>query len=57
MFPAVGDRGDASFNDRCPDHQYLIGLAGRAGTYIDQVQIICALIIAAKTARVQFIVR
>ncbi len=46
MFPAVGDRGDASFNDRCPDHQYLIGLAGRAGTYIDQVQIICAPMLA-----------
>jgi hypothetical protein len=42
MFPAVGDRGDASFNDRCPAQQYLIGLAGRAGTYIDQIQIICA---------------
>ena len=42
MFPAVGDRGDASFNDRCPANQYLIGLAGRAGTYIDQIQIICA---------------
>jgi hypothetical protein len=46
MFPAAGDRGDASFNDRCPAHQYLIGLAGRAGTYIDQVQIICAPVLA-----------
>lgn len=46
MFPAVGDRGDASFNDRCPAHQYLLGLAGRAGTYIDQVQIICAPVVA-----------
>jgi hypothetical protein len=46
MFPAVGDRGDASFNDRCPAHQYLIGLAGRAGTYIDEVQIICAPMLA-----------
>jgi hypothetical protein len=46
MFPAVGGRGDASFNDRCPAHQNLIGLAGRAGTYIDQVQIICAPMLA-----------
>ena len=46
MFPAVGGRGDASFNDRCPAHQYLIGLAGRAGTYIDQAQIICAPMLA-----------
>lgn len=49
MFPAVGDRGAASFNDRCPAQQYLIGLAGRAGTYIDQVQIICAPMLANDT--------
>ncbi len=55
MFPAVGDRGDASFNDRCPAHQYLIGVAGRAGTFIDQVQIICAPISANGTHGPQYV--
>lgn len=55
MFPAVGDRGDASFDDRCPAHQYLIGLAGRAGTYIDRVQIICAPMLANGTHGMKYL--
>ncbi len=41
-FPAVGSNGDAPFRDDCTAGQYLIGLKGRAGAWIDQVGLICA---------------
>jgi hypothetical protein len=42
VFPIKGGSGDAGFQDRCPANQYLIGLAGRAGNFVDQVQIVCS---------------
>jgi hypothetical protein len=42
IFPIKGGSGDAGFQDRCPANQYLIGLAGRAGLFVDRVQIICS---------------
>ena len=41
-FPAVGGSGDAAAVDTCPAGMYLIGLKGRTGLWIDQVQIVCA---------------
>ncbi len=41
-FPAVGGSGDAAAVDTCPAGMYLIGLKGRIGAWIDQVQIVCA---------------
>src|SRR5258708_3411960 len=40
-FPPYGDRGDASFSDTCPAGQYLVGLRGRSGAWIDQIAISC----------------
>lgn len=40
--PAQGARGDASFDDRCPPGQYLVGLKIRSGLWIDQLSISCA---------------
>ncbi len=41
-FPAVGGFGDAAAVDTCPAGMYLIGLKGRTGSWVDQVQIVCA---------------
>ena len=41
-FPAVGGSGDAAAVDTCPAGMYLIGLKGRKGVWVDQVQIVCA---------------
>lgn len=41
-FPAVGGSGDATAVDQCPAGMYLVGLRGRTGLWIDQVQIVCA---------------
>jgi len=41
-FPAIGGSGDATAVDRCPPGMYLVGLKGRKGVWIDQVQIVCA---------------
>jgi hypothetical protein len=40
-FPPYGARGDASFSDTCPAGEYLVGLRGRSGAWIDQIQISC----------------
>jgi hypothetical protein len=42
IYPAIGDRGNASFDDHCPANQYMIGLTGRAGVYLDRIAIICS---------------
>ena len=42
IYPAYGGPGDAAFDDHCPAHQFLIGLAGHAGLWIDRIQIICS---------------
>jgi hypothetical protein len=41
-FPVIGGPGNGSFEDRCPAQQYLVELKGRAGDWIDQVQLVCA---------------
>ena len=41
-FPAIGGSGDHQAVDRCPDGMYLIGLKGRTGPWVNQVQIVCA---------------
>ena len=41
MFPAIGDRGDAQTTDQCPAGQFWVGLRGRTGEWVDQVQLIC----------------
>ncbi len=40
-FAPYGARGDASFSDSCPAGEYLVGLRGRSGAWIDQIQIVC----------------
>ena len=42
VFPAVGDVGDHSTELRCPPGQYVVGINGRWGLWIDQIQIVCA---------------
>jgi hypothetical protein len=42
VFPIGGGSGDAGFQDHCPANQYLTGIAGRTGTVVDQIQIICS---------------
>ena len=42
VFPGGGSSGDASIREECPDNQYLVGFEGRAGSWIDQIVIICA---------------
>lgn len=41
-FPAIGGPGDHQAVDECPDGMYLVGLKGRTGLWINQVQIVCA---------------
>jgi len=41
-FPIVGGPGNGSFQDRCPPGQYLVGINGRAGSWVNQVQAVCA---------------
>ncbi|HEY1615722.1 MAG TPA: hypothetical protein VGF97_18755 [Rhizomicrobium sp.] len=41
-FPIVGGPGNVSFQDRCPPGQYLVGINGRAGSWVNQVQMVCA---------------
>jgi|SRR5580698_4680571 hypothetical protein len=38
---AVGGSGNASFEDRCPPGQWLVDFRGRAGLWVDQIQIVC----------------
>ena len=42
QFPLEGAGGDANKLLKCPAREYLIGLNGRTGDWIDQIQIICA---------------
>ena len=42
IFQPFGARGDAGFEDRCSPGQYLVGLRGRAGAWIDQITIVCS---------------
>jgi hypothetical protein len=42
VFPSQGSGGDRTDTDMCPQGQYLAGFAGRVGSWIDQIQIICA---------------
>jgi hypothetical protein len=37
----VGGPGNASFEDRCPAGQWLVSIRGRAGLWVNQVQIGC----------------
>ena len=41
-FPAVGSHGDATFRDQCAAGQFLVGFRVRAGSWVDQVAIVCA---------------
>ena len=41
-FAAIGGSGDHQTVDQCPDGMYLVGLKGRTGVWVDQVQIVCA---------------
>jgi hypothetical protein len=42
QFPAEGARGDLTTELKCPKGEYLVGITGRSGSWIDQLQIICA---------------
>ena len=42
VFQPYGGVGDASFDDRCPAGQYLVGLRVRSGLWLDQMAISCA---------------
>lgn len=42
IFQPFGAQGDAGFEDRCPVGQYLVGLRGRRGAWIDQITIVCS---------------
>src|SRR6185312_13683355 len=41
-FPVWGGSGDASYSDRCPPNQYLIGVKAKMGAWFDNLAIICA---------------
>jgi hypothetical protein len=41
-FPPVGGAGDATFRDLCPANTFLVGLIVRAGSWVDQMSILCA---------------
>jgi len=41
-FPIVGGPGNGSFQDRCPAGEYLVGISGRAGSWVNQIQVVCA---------------
>ena len=49
VFQPYGGVGDASFDDRCPAGQYLVGLRVRSGLWLDQMAISCAPINADET--------
>ena len=40
-FPVIGGPGNDSFEDRCPPGEWLVAIRGRAGSWVDQVQIVC----------------
>lgn len=40
-FPAFGGSGN-DFRDTCPAGQFLVGLSGRSGQWVDQISITCA---------------
>jgi hypothetical protein len=42
IFGPFGARGNASFDDRCPVGQYIVGLHVRSGAWMDQLGVICA---------------
>ena len=47
VWPAVGARGDADAVAECPaPDQVLVGFGGRVGLWIDQIQLICAPMLA-----------
>ena len=41
-FTIYGDRGDTGAHDECPAGQYLVGVIGNTGDWIDQITVICA---------------
>jgi hypothetical protein len=41
-FTIYGDRGDEGAHDECPAGQYLVGVIGNTGDWIDQITVICA---------------
>lgn len=41
-FTIYGDRGDAGAHDECPAGQYLVGVIGNTGDWVDQITVICA---------------
>jgi len=40
--PRIGGNGGGRWIDRCPPGQFVVGLAGRAGLWVDAMGIICA---------------
>src|SRR5438477_7324700 len=42
VLTATGGRGDFSYNDNCPPGEFLIGIKGGQGAWVDRVGIICA---------------
>lgn len=41
-FPAKGGTGDHAMSIECGDGEYLVGFAGRVGSWIDRIQPLCA---------------
>jgi hypothetical protein len=37
-----GARSDTTVRDECPAGQYLVGLVGSAGIWLDQITVVCA---------------
>lgn len=46
VFPAYGGSGDRSITYECPKGEYLIGISGRAGMWIDKIKLHCAEVLA-----------
>ena len=42
VLPAKGGQGDRAEEVRCPDGHILVGFAGRTGSWIDQISLMCA---------------
>lgn len=42
VYNAVGANGDRGDLAECPDNEVLMGFSGRAGVWIDQIQLMCA---------------
>lgn len=40
--PRTGSYGEKSFTARCPTGQFLVGLEGRDGLFVDQLNVLCA---------------